>query len=343
MNKRRELSEAERGMIIGAHRFGHSIRDISHKFSIPRTTVGDVIIKWKREGVMTCPPRPGKPKKLTDRDRRSLRRVVTANRQAPLQMVAQEFRDRSGTDASDRTVRRELATLGFHGRAAAHKPHITACNATRRLWWCRERRQWTLEQWKSVLWSDESRYQLWRSDGRVWVWRMPGERFIQDCVVPTVKFGGGGIMVWSCFSWYGLGPLVLVRGNMNAEAYQTVLDNAALPTLWAHFGTGPYLFQHDNAPCHTAGIINTWFEDMDVGKLDWPAQSPDLNPIEHLWDELERRLRARTSRPNNTTELFAALKEEWSKIPIETCRSLVDSLPRRIEAVIAAKGGPTPY
>ena len=292
---------------------------------------------------MTCRPRPTKPKILTDRDRRSLKRVVKSNRKASLQLVAQDFRSASGSVASDRTVRREIIALGFHGRAAVHKPLITARNATRRLQWCKERRHWTLEQWKSVVWSDESRYQMWRSDGRVWVWRMPGERCLQECIVPTVKFGGGGIMVWSCFSWYGLGPLVLVAGNMNADAYQTVLDNYALPTLWAQFGIGPYLFQHDNAPCHTAGVINTWFEDMGVQKLDWPAQSPDINPIEHLWDELERRLRTRPCRPKNTRELFAALQEEWSKIPVETYRKLVESLPQRVADVIAAKGGPTRY
>lgn len=330
-------------MVIGAHRFGHSVREISEKFQIPRSTVSDVIVKWKRDGVIICQPRPSKPTKLTDRDRRSLKRVVKSNRKDSLEKLAEMFRSSTSSDASDRTVRREIVQLGFHGRAAAHKPNITRGNATRRLQWCTERRHWTLEQWKSILWSDESRYQLWQSDGRVWVWRMPGERYLQDCVVPTVKFGGGGILVWSCFSWYGLGPLVSMHGNMTAEQYEAVLDNYALPTLWQYFGNGPYLFQQDNAPCHTAHVITTWFEAMDVEKLDWPAQSPDLNPLEHLWDELERRLRARPTRPRNRTELFAMLKEEWSRIPVETYRKLVESLPRRVAAVIAANGGPTRY
>ena len=104
-----------------------------------------------------------------------------------------------------------------------------------------------------------------------------------------------------------------------------------------------FLFQHDNAPVHKARSIQKWFVKIGVEELDSLAQSPDLNPIEHLWDELERRLRARPNRLTSVPDLTNALVVERKQVPAAMFQHLVESLPRRVEAVLAAKGGPTPY
>ena len=104
-----------------------------------------------------------------------------------------------------------------------------------------------------------------------------------------------------------------------------------------------YIFQDDNATCHRARSIRSWKESKSINSLEWPPQSPDLNPIEHLWDELERRTRKNKFRPKNKSELFAVLKREWGQIQSDVINKLVDSMPQRVKAVLKSKGGPTPY
>ncbi|CAB4400876.1 unnamed protein product [Rhizophagus irregularis] len=172
-------------------------------------------------------------------------------------------------------------------------PHII-----KRLNWAKERKLW-INEWDSVIWSDESKFELFRGN---------------------VKSGQQGVMVWGCFSKNNLGPLVKLEDDQ---------EN--------------FIFQDDNAPIHTARVVKSWEEENEVNSLPWPAQSPDLNPIEHLWDELERQVRAHKPLPKNRENLWEILQEEWSNIEADKYQNLISSMPRRISAVINSKGYPTKY
>ncbi|GFU92802.1 transposable element Tcb1 transposase [Trichonephila clavipes] len=244
-----------------------------------------------------------------------------------------------------RTVQRELHASNLYGRVGIRKPLVTARHALQRRQWCRTHRQWTPQQWQQVIWSDESTFTLFQTTGRVYVWRTPKEAFAPECIVLTVKHGGGSLMVWGAISWRGLGPLVTLHDKVKAAHYVNILGDQVHPFVQTSFPGECPLYQDDNAPIHTAKIVQEWFaeDEGEVGHLDWPPKSPDLNIIEHLWGYLESKLRARFPPPSTISALETALHEEWLHIPLQVVHDLYASLPRRIQSVIQSKGGPTPY
>lgn len=151
-------------------------------------------------------------------------------------------------------------------------------------------------------------------------------------------------MVWGCMAAAGVGQMFVCEGRMNSAKYIDVLESVLRSSLTRIFGDtnlDEVKFQQDNAPCHKSATTMRWFRDNDLVLLDWPAQSPDLNPIEHLWGILKRRIREHTTTSKST--LKDVLLQEWDAIDAEQCAKLVRSMPQRIAAVIKAKGGPTKY
>ncbi len=146
------------------------------------------------------------------------------------------------------------------------------------------------------------------------------------------------VMIWAAMSSAGVGPLCFLKSTVNAAIYQEIIEHFMLPSADKLNGDAHFIFQQDLAPAHTA---KSWFNDHGVTVLDWPANSPGLNPIENLWGIVKRKMR--DTRPNNADDLKAAIKATWASITPEQCHRLIVSMPRCIDAVIHAKGGPIKY
>ncbi|CAB4389996.1 unnamed protein product [Rhizophagus irregularis] len=335
----KELLEALRERVIGSYLSGTKQRIISVQLGIPASTVNDTIKRYKKTGSATPEKRPGRPKMLTERDTHVLRRVVHANRFSPLGDITDRLNSSLNATFHHNTVRKYLHNEGLGSYTARKKPLLTKKHRSDRLRWSREKKNWE-EEWKQVVWSDESRFALFESDGRVRVWRSLGEAYNQNCIQPTVKFGGGSVMFWGCFGWHGVGPLVVVEGNMNSDDYVNILANHFIP--WVNNYPNS-IFQQDGASCHTSSYSVWWMSSHNIPILDWVAQSPDLNPIENLWNYLDYQVRKRKPLPKSKQELINVVQEEWRKISLETVHYLILSLPMRVKAVIKAKGGHTKY
>ncbi len=159
-------------------------------------------------------------------------------------------------------------------------------------------------------------------------------------LMSSVKFPQS-VMIWGAMSSAGVGPLCFLKTNVTAPVYQEILEHFMLPSADQLFKDADFIFQQDLAPAHTAKSTKSWLNDHGVGVLDWPANSPDLNATKNLWGIVKRKMR--NKRPKNADELKATVKETWASIPPQQCHKLITSMPRRIEAVIKAKGAPTKY
>ena len=191
--------------------------------------------------------------------------------------------------------------------------------------WARAHLRLNQQGLSTVLFTDESWFHLSHVEGRTRVWRRKNERFAQCNSHERDPYGGGSVMVWAGISHNLKTNLVIFNGTLTGQLYiDQVIDPHLVPFIQQNGGN--YTFMDNNARPHRAVIVRNHLQQAGIQTMDWPSRSPDLNPIEHAWDPLGRRVKDRQHQPTYLAELRQGLLQEWNVIPQYAVSRLVTSM-----------------
>lgn len=320
---------------------GASVRTVARRLQIPKSAVGRL-----RKEMRVDPPKSkaGRPAKLSAADKRYCVHAIATGKVETATAVARNLKSDLNVAVAPKTVRRALQEAGLGAVEKVSKPLLSKANIKKRLMFAKRHKHWTLDDWRRVIWSDESKVNRLCSDGRQWCWIRESTQLQDRQVKPTVKHGGGNIMVWGCITAEGPGFLCKIDNTLDQTLYKEILAGELQQTIdWYHLDKSKIIFQHDNDPKHTAKSVTEWLQQNEMDVLTWPPQSPDLNPIEHVWALLKRRLNAYERPASGMVELWERIQETWNAISKEDCEKVIESMPARIEALLKAKGRWTHY
>ncbi|GFX61389.1 transcription factor Sox-6 [Trichonephila clavipes] len=298
MSSRHHLDDFMCGRIIGKIKEGRKITDVARKIDITQSVVSRLWKSFKTTGMCSRRHRGGRVRSTTPSEDRYIVLSPKGNRRTTAQQVANQFLAASGKKISRKTVARRLRGGGLYARRPVVCVPLTRQHRTARLQWCREYHNWTEQEWACVLFSDESRFSL-SSDCRCQlIWRESGTAYGPEIIQEKDRYPTCSIMVWTSIMINGHTRLhVVANGTMTGQRY---IDEVLLP--------------HD---C---------LDSEGIQRLVWPARSPDLNPIENVWDALGRKGAGRNYPPTNQNTLIRALTEEWDKLPQQLLDNVVQSV-----------------
>lgn len=331
MGRASHCTVAERDFIRRLRNEGHTYRQIQNIMSCSSKMVSNAI-KWQES-----PENRGKRRKTSAHDDRNIVRLAKVNPFTTSKKIQQDL----NLDVCTSTIRGRLREAKLNGRAPRKVPLLNKRHLKNRIRFAKMHLDWPASKWRNILWTDESKVVLFGSSGlRQYVRRPPRTEFNPKYTVKTIKHGGSKVMVWGCFSYNQIGPIHLIPGIMDAAIYVSILEDVMLPYAEEEMPL-KWIFQQDNDPKHTSKRAKSWFHAKKIDVMEWPAQSPDLNPIENLWTDVKKAVHI--EKPTNQRQLWEVVQRAWQAIPMERCQALIDSMPRRCKAVLDNKGYATKY
>ena len=234
----REMFQDLRKKIISLHRKGEGYNKISKALLISQNSVAKVVLKLKKDGTATISQRrPGHPWKLTPRQEHLLMRRVEENQHASSLQLSEEVESQTGMTISHDTIWCTLQRNGMHGCRPWLKPLLKPRHKKARLEFARAHADKDEDYWDYILWSDETKIDVFGTDGFKTVWCHNGEEYKSKCMVPTVKHGGGSVLLWGWMSAAGVWELRFIDGIMNSQMYCSILKEKMLllPLVVVHF------------------------------------------------------------------------------------------------------------
>ncbi|GFU31511.1 transposable element Tc1 transposase [Trichonephila clavipes] len=343
MSYRHYIDDFMRGRIIGKIEEGRKITDVAREFDIAHSVVSRLWKSFKTTGKCSRRHVGGRVRSTTPAENRYIVLSAKRNRHTTAQQVANQFLAASGKQISRKTVARRLRGGGLYARRPVLCVLLTRQHRTARLQWCREHHNWTEHDWACVLFSDESRFSLSSDCRRQLIWRERGTAYRPENIQEKDRYPTCRIMVWVGIMINGRTRLhVVANGTLTGQRY---IDEILLPHVRLFRGAvgDKFVFMDDNATCHRTLAVQDCLDSEGIQRLVWPARSPDLNPIENVWDALGRQVAGRNYPPTNKNTLIRALTEEWDKLPQQLLDNAVQSMVRRVECCITLHGGHIPY
>lgn len=330
-----QLTLVQRAAIVTLDKIGHTRSEIAQEIPCSLNTVGHWLRRWEEQHSLEDGERSGRPRCTTDDTDQTI--GLLSDQQPTL--TPKDIRRELQLPVSPHTISRRLDEIGLFGRVQESEHDLTEFDLQRRLAFANQYLHWTADQWACVFFSDETHFYLGHH-GRTYVRRPVGAAH-NPKYMRQEKQLHGKVSLWGCICAEGLGHAELYAGSLDSTRHRDILRHSLLKSFREFYPSGPWNFQQDNVRFHTTPETVTYLHEKGVTLIEWPPWSPDLNPIENVWNVLKARVYARF--PQSMEEMETVIREEWAELDLKFISRICRSMPRRLQLLLDNNGHKISY